>query len=103
MKDCARTFTMPPFSPSEKARLEIMQLSSDPRFLGDIVIGGKTPRAMLEENKKKDILRRQEYLQIIKRNGVVDEYLTPLVVEEEELVRALEAKRQEIAELKALK
>ena len=95
--------SIPDSTPSQKAHLELLALATDPELQADSVIGGPTPASMHEENKRREVRYRERRLEIIGRHGVVDEYLEPLLEEEQQLEAQLLEKRRDIAALKALR
>jgi hypothetical protein len=90
-------FSLPPV---EAARLEILGLSSDREFHENFMIGGTTPPEILEENARKCKKRRERVLSIIKKHGVAEAFLVPLLAEEQRLTAELLHVQKEIAELR---
>ena len=97
-----RSIEMPEFSPSQKAYFALEALNQAPELQHDRVIGGRTPHHILEENKRKDEVRRVRRLEIIAEYGVADEYLEPLLEQEQRLQKQLAAVQRQIADLKEL-
>ena len=91
------------FSPVEKARFAIEALRQDPELMKNHVIGGRTPPEMLQENKRKDEVRRQREFGIVAEFGVFDEYLAPLRTEEAALLERLEQLRRDITDVEKLR
>lgn len=60
------------FTPEQKAELEILGLMTDPRFMGNYVIGGHTPPSMIRKNKKLAELHKQEENRILAKHGLID-------------------------------
>lgn len=94
------TIPSPVFSPSETARLELIALTSRQEFCRGGVCGGHMPPEMIEENKQKDHAYHAARLEIIKKHGVAEEYLKPLLEEERRLQGELARVQTEIAELR---
>jgi uncharacterized protein YydD (DUF2326 family) len=94
------TIPSPVFSPSETARLELIALTSRQEFCRGGVFGSHMPSEMIEENKRKDQAYRAARLEIIKKHGVAEEYLKPLLEEEKRLQGELARVQREIAELR---
>lgn len=92
-----------PFPPLVQARLEIGRLASDPDLTQLCMFGGPLTSEMEEENER----RVQEYhrrkLAIIKKYGVADAFLEPLLIQRRRLERDSAEVSKRIAELKTLR
>lgn len=88
--------------PSFQAKMEIDRLFTD-RDLQKIIVLG--PRKLTAEehaeNRRRSAERQRRRIAIIKKYGVVQEYLEPLLAEERRLSSLLSEVRQEIAALRA--
>ncbi len=90
-------------TPTQQAKFAIEALRQDPELMPDCVIGGKTPPEMIEENKRKNEIRRQREFEIIAKFGVFDEYLAPIREEEAALSAKLAELRRDIADMEKLR
>ncbi len=83
---------LPPLSPSALAKLEIMGLASDPELSTICIVGrGSLTKEQEAENHQRAELRTTTWLAIIKKHGVEEEYLEPLLKERARLWSELSA------------
>lgn len=91
-----RLITLPAPSPSEAAELELAALSSRPEFQSEIVFGGPIPPAMKKHNRERREAYEKAKLDIIAKYGLFDEYLQPLLEDEQRLESELASVQAQI-------
>lgn len=93
--------TLPTPSPSEACDLELSALASRPEFQTEAMFGAPMPPEMLKRNEERRSAFRLARAQIIAKYGVFDEYLQPLLEDEQRLLAELNGVRHEIALIRA--
>ena len=100
----AETVTIPfklEFSTSLLAKFEIGQLTQRPDLRRLLIVGpGSLTPEQVEENKQRETEFDQLRLEIIKKHGLEEEYLTPLIKKRERLWAELVEVNQEIAKFR---
>lgn len=91
------------FPPLALAKLEIAQLASDQELVPLCALGGPPPPGMEEENERRHAEYQRRKFAIIKKYGVEDAFLEPLLIQRRRLERDLGEVGAQIAELKTLK
>lgn len=89
------------FSPSDKARFAISSLASDPELTRNYMLGEPPTPEMVAENERRNELYLERYVAIIKKHGVQEEYLKPLIERRNRLWSELVKINQDIEAIRA--
>lgn len=98
-----RKIKLDPLPPLALARLEISMLASNPDLIQHCMLGGPPTSEMIEENERREQEYHRRKLAIIKKYGVEDAFLEPLLIQRRRLERDSTEVHRQILELKALK
>ena len=96
-----RTIRLDPLTPSNLAYLEIQRLSGDEETMCIVVLGGTLTEDQVAENSRREQLRKQKVIDIIKKHGVEAEYIAPRVANIRRLKAELKEEQSWLAALKS--
>lgn len=94
-----RTIKLGPLSSSNLAHLEIQRLSGDEETTRIVVLGGTLTEEQVAENSRREVLRKQKIIAIIKKHCVEAEYIAPRLAAIKTLEEQLKEERSWVTAL----